>query len=442
MKRRRVGNSKPLAVYHQELLPAIKEFLPSRGLPLQSADSRYRWTDRLLAIMGVLMSWRSEPLLTDGFEACWQTLTDLYPTRRRAGHSYEGFRKALLRRSGDLLEMMQSALRRAMPAVAGGYWRIDGWLVMGVDGSRVNCPRTAANEAAFHCAGKPGTAPQQFVTTLLHVGTGLIWAWRRGGGKEAERHHLRQMLPTLPEGALLLADAGFTGYELLRALIAAGHPFVIRAGGNVRLLKKLGFTVREYADVVYLWPQDRRDEEPLVLRLVVLHDGRKAVHLLTSVLEASVLTDRQVGRMYRRRWGLEVFYRSLKQTMQKHTLRSRTPKGAAMELDWALVGLWLLGMMAVKRLVARGVAASQWSVAVALRLVRRVMAGRGSLQAARGLRGLGGARKDAYVRHGPKDSRPRPQKKKESPPKPPLVRTASDEERAMTKRFTAQNPAA
>lgn len=442
MKRRRHGSSKPLAVYQRELLPAIRQFLPARGLPLRSADKRRRWTNRLLAIMAVLMSWRSEPLLTDGFESCWQTLTDLYPTRRRAGHSYEGFRKALLRRSGDLLEAVIAALRTAMPAVAGGYWTIGGWLVMGVDGSRVNCPRTAANEAAFRCAGKPGTAPQQFVTTLLHVGTGLIWAWRRGGGKEAERAHLRSMAPALPEGSLLLADAGFTGYELLRELVDAGHQFLIRAGGNVRLLKKLGFYVREHADVVYLWPQDRRDEEPLVLRLVVLHDGRKAVHLLSSVLEASALTDRQAGRMYRRRWGLEVFYRSLKQTMQKHTLRSRTPQGAAMELDWALVGLWLLGVMAVKRLVARGVAASEWSVAAALRLVRRVMAGRGSLRAARGLRGLGEARKDAYVRQGPKDSRPRPQKKKESPPKPPLVRMASDDERALTKRLTAKNPAA
>ena len=135
---------------------------------------------------------------------------------------------------------------------------IEGRVVMGVDGTRVHCPRTAANEKEFGCAGKDKSPPQQFLTTLLHVGTGLIWSWRRGGGKDAERTHLRQMLDTLPPKSLLLADAGFTGYELFTELLAGGHSFIIRAGGNVRLLKKLGLWLREHDGIVYLWPARHR----------------------------------------------------------------------------------------------------------------------------------------------------------------------------------------
>lgn len=54
------------------------------------------------------------------------------------------------------------------------------------------------------------------------------------------------MVPELPPHALLVADAGFMGYEVWQTLLAAGPHFVIRVGANVRLLRQLGW-VREHA---------------------------------------------------------------------------------------------------------------------------------------------------------------------------------------------------
>ena len=442
MKRQRIGQSSSQRSYHRELLHAIGKFLPHAGLSLQSSDRRIRWTDRLLVMMALVMSWEAAPSLKDAFEACRHVLTGMYPTRRRVGHTYEGFIKALQNRSGRLLEIVAKALRSAVRSIARGYWEIEGWIVMGVDGSRINCPRTAANEKAFGCAGKDKTTPQQFLTTVLHVGTGLIWDWRRGGGKAAERNHLREMISTLPSKALLLADAGFTGYELLKELIQSDRSFIIRAGGNVRLLRKLGFAAREHAGIVYLWPQGQRRREPLVLRLVVVHDGRKAVYLLTDVLEESALSDRQVGQMYRRRWGIEVFYRSLKRTMQKHKMRSTSPGNGRVELDWAMVGLWMLGLMTVQRMIRRRVNSARWSVAQSLRVVRRVMSGRGGRQDAKDLCGLARALKDTYCRRRPKHARDWPHKKTETPPKPPEIRTARGKEKLKAQRFKRRKPAA
>jgi hypothetical protein len=73
------------------------------------------------------------------------------------------------------------------------------------------------------------------LTTLFHVGTGVPWAFVRGGAKDSERLHLRQMLKLLPQRVMLLADAGFTGYELLSALLGNGNSFILRVGANVRL---------------------------------------------------------------------------------------------------------------------------------------------------------------------------------------------------------------
>jgi len=442
MKRQRIGSSSCPRAYHRDLLHAIGKFLPHRGLTLQSDDDRVRWTDRLLVVTAMVMALQSATTLKDAFESCWHVVTGMYPTRRRAGHTYEGFIKALQKRSERLLEIVAQALRQAVRSVAGRYWKIDGWIVMGIDGSRIECPRTAANEAAFGCAGRNKTAPQQFVTTVLHVGTGLIWDWRRGGGKEAERNHLRQMIAALPSAAMLLADAGFTGYDLLRELLADGRSFIIRAGGNVTLLKKLGFAVREHEGIVYLWPQAHRGTEPLVLRLVTLHDGRKRVCLLTNVLEESQLSDRHVADMYRRRWGLEVFYRSFKRTLQKHKMHSVSPAKAQVELDWALAGLWMLGVMTVQRMNVCRTDPSRWSVAESLRVVRRVMSGRGGRKAAKDLHGLAFARKDTYCRTRPKQARDWPQKKTQHPPGPPKTRTASARERQSAQRFRENKHAA
>ena len=124
-----------------------------------------------------------------------------------------------------------------------------------------------------------------WLTLFWHVGTGLPWAWRTGPSDSSERQHLQEMLAELPENTLIAADAGFVGYEFWRAVMEAGHSFVIRAGANVRLLKKLGYA-REYDQTIYLWPNAvaKKELPPLVLRAVWVHDGKQPMCLVTNVL--------------------------------------------------------------------------------------------------------------------------------------------------------------
>jgi len=332
-----------------------------------------------------------------------------------------------------LLALLGTHLRRKVECVAGSCWRWKGWVVMAVDGTRIDCPRTPANERAFGCAGKPGTGPQMLLTTLYHLATGLPWAWRRSAGNDSERGHLLEMLPLLPPETLLIADAGFVGYAMLCLLLVAGHHFVMRVGCNVRLLRKLGFDVLEEGDTVYLWPQGlRRTHPPLTLRLVRVQAGRRTMTLLTSVLDRCRLRDADVVELYRRRWGIELLYRSLKQTLRRRKMLSGVPEHAELELDWAMVGLWLLGLMTAKaagREVRRG---RPWSLAAALSVVRGAMRRLGVARAAGGLRRqLRLAVRDRYVRHRPKEARYWPRKKNEHPPGAAKIRTATHAERQL-----------
>jgi hypothetical protein len=48
-----------------------------------------------------------------------------------------------------------------------------------------------------------------WVTALVHLTTGIPWAWWLGRGNASEHDHLRRMIPTLPGRALVVADAGY-----------------------------------------------------------------------------------------------------------------------------------------------------------------------------------------------------------------------------------------
>ena len=425
--------------YHTQLRAAMRLHLPASGLPLICGDGRVRWSDRLLVIAAVLMAWHPAGTLREAFAAGREAVVAMYPTRKRPGTHLAGFLKALQTRSADVLTRLVAELRRKTQQHSAKCWRFKEWVVLGVDGSRINCPRSAANEQAFGCAGRSKTAPQQLLVTLFHVASGLPWAWRRARGDGSERGLLREMLPELPERTLLLADAGFTGYELLRDLNAARHAFVVRAGRNVPLLKDLGCAVRQHDSLVSLWPLDQRRQPPLTLRLVTLRRGGKRAAVLTNVLDEAELSDAEIGRLYSQRWTIEVMYRSLKQTMGKRTLRSDAPAAAGVELDWAMVGLWLLGLMTV----AQAGLSRAWSPARALQAVRTAMRRARQRGGARRLaRELRRAVQDGYRRTKSKTARGWPHKKTERPPGLPRIRMATSEEVTAAQRLNDAKPAA
>jgi hypothetical protein len=304
----------------------------------------------------------------------------------------------------------------------------------------VECPRTAANENELKCAGKKRTGPQLFVTTLLHVGTGVPWDFRIGPGTASERRHLEEMLADLPPQSLVVADAGFTGYEFYRHRAAAQQSFLLRVGSNVRLLRELGYFEQEGRDTVYLWPERNADQPPVAPCLIERCDGNKKMYLATNVLDKKALTAESAGVLYEMRWGVEVFFRWLKQTLEKRRMLSRTPEAAKCELTWALLGLWLLGLMTAGEILARGGDPLRWSAAKARQRVRRSR--RRVLRRGRqdgGLaRDLARAVKDGYTRGGSKKARDWPHKKTEKPPGEPKIHSATAGQRKAAKRVKAK----
>ena len=343
-----------------------------RGGRGDSDAARMRGATPAWCAVAWLWVWFDEPTLTKRFAKSVKIGRRLF--RGVPKVSYQAFLKLLGRHTAAAWTLLRPRLRGRMQTALSAHFEVAGFPTFGVDGSRLGLARTASNEARFSPASakkpkrrqakrgrksrsrRPSAAararrarnqqansPPLWLTTMWHAGTGLPWDWRIGPSDSSARVHLLEMLDELPAHALVTGDAGFAGYESWKAILDRGRHFVIRVGGNVRLLKRLG-VARESANTVDLWPDkvSQRNEPPLVLRLVVLHDGHQPWFLVTSVLEQSKLTDAHVARIDRARWGVEVFYRHFQQTFGRRKLRSHAAANVETEAHWSLLGLWAM----------------------------------------------------------------------------------------------------
>lgn len=377
------------------------------------------WSASVLALGAVLMSWDAAPTLAQRFESVLGVLDHALPRRRRAGRTYQGFAKALTTRSRSVLGTLVPHLRTLTEHAAGKSWRFGEFIPIGVDGSKIDAPRTTANEA-LGLAGKDKCGPQMVLLFMVHLGCMLPWAWKAGGARDSERSLLRTLLDQLPERTLLVADAGFTGFDLLSDLKGRGTSFLIRVGKSVRLLRELGFYRRQGRSTVYLWPDGKHDKPPLVLRLIRLG----SVCLITDVTDPRRLSAKAAAELYRRRWGLEVAFRTLKQTLQRRKVRSCIPARARAELDWSVAGLWALTLLGVRSIRAAGCPLRRLSAAGVLAAVRHAAHARPSDRAL--AHRLRRCVLDRAVRTGRKAAYRWPHKKNPPPPGEPTITTASD----------------
>lgn len=431
----------PLVINHQTIKQVIDWLLAPSVFASLPGRSQATWKPRMLAAAALLWATSELSTLHERFAQARKIIKKVFRWQPAPGMSYQGFLKMLGQWQPELLSAVVPHLREQMQEVQPAQWETAGYAVFAGDGSRVALARSASLEATFApqrrqprarhrkkpsairrapkkqaaaSRQKKANSPQLWLTLLWHVGSGLPWAWRTGPSGSSERDQLVAMVPELPAQALIVADAGFVGYDFWQALLTAGHHFVIRVGANVRLVRQLGWT-REHAQVVYLWPDQaaRKCQPPLVLRLVVVHDGKQPVYLVTN-LPKTCLSDRQVATIYGARWGIEVFFRTFKQTFGCRKLRSRSAPNAQLELEWSLVGLWGVCLLGGRELNESGPEPARLSPAAAIHAFQRTLREyrvRPETHAETLWTQLRLARLDTYQRRSSKMSRAYPRKK-------------------------------
>jgi hypothetical protein len=438
-----IGRGGSVEGYRHPVLNLMSPYLAD--LSDQGDPAARRWTPRRAAWAAVLMACEASHPLFIRLQNILPSLQEDFTGVRAPGTTYNGLIKALLRQAPTLPPAFRTRLREHVRQALDAVPRVHGWTLLAVDGSKEELPRTGANEQAFGIADN-GRCPQSLLSVIVEVHTGLAWDWRIDAARGSEKDHLRQMAPDLPAGPdfLLLADANYVGYDLWATLAEAGRWFLIRVGGNVRLLTGLfpdAQVVREGRSV-WVWPQGQQGHAPpLQLRLIQVGTRKSPVWLLTNVLEEKRLTVRDAGEIYRLRWGAETYYRGFKRTLGWFKLRSRSGERAKVELEWALIACTLLGLVGVREVVQKRQDPGRLSLAGVVHALRQALRGVTGGSPARRLQELrerlAGSLKDTYQRRAAKRSRHRPRTKstpKAHRLKPPQRRraTAKEKRRART----------
>ena len=376
-RRRRRQSGRP-ATNNQSLRKLLEWLLPDDCIFSSiKFHGNIKWLPSCLVWLALCWAWSEVRQLTDAFADAVTMCQKLFACTPLS--TYQGFMGAIVVWTPKMMPILCGVLQQRMEQTASKFWRIDGWVPIAFDGSRSTAPRTLANEAAL-CAGNYGQGktakyrkkkskgmrrkrneqnktqpqePQAWITMMWHMGLRLPWSWRLGPSNSSERDHVIDMVrgQAFPKKTLFCGDAGFIGYPLWACLLECGHDFLVRVGANVYLLtERAGCTFEKCGDFVLCWPKAAMDAKlpPLRLRLLHVRLGKTMVWLLTSVRDRHQLTAQAVVRFYKMRWGVEVEFRGLKQTLDRAKLRSRNDRRLLAELGWSILAMAVAELLAFK----------------------------------------------------------------------------------------------
>jgi hypothetical protein len=386
------------------------------------------------------MTWCCGDSQPERFETAKAFCIACLPKRRRPGQTVQGFQKALRRLPMGVLRAVATGVRKMLASRLSSRWFDQGFIGIGCDGSRVECPRTTELEQRLGRANKDRAAPSIWITALVHLRLGLPWAWRIGKGTASERSHLVQMVDLLPPAALLIADAGYFGFELARELVAKEVRFLLRMSSNVTLYTEELVVMERFREgLVYYFP-GKKDKQsgPLLLRLIRVRGKKKKndVWLLTNVHEPKRLSADTAAKFYRWRWENEGQFRAYKRTLAKVKMVSRSVRLVHREAEGSLLALQLMlaqGVLA-QRPVANGAAELVCSPRKVLLAIRQEMYGRLRRGHAQYYERLQEARRERRDRTSAKANRAWPRRKPHKAPKPPKILKLTAEKKARISR--------
>jgi hypothetical protein len=403
-----------------------------------------RWDLQPLALIMMAMTWAVGDSQSEGFEKARGFYVACYRARRRPGKTLVGFQKALGRVPMRQLRALAAGVRQEIHARLGTRRLVDGFEPMGCDGSRIECPRTVELERGLGQAGKKDAAPTVWLTALVHLPTGLLWSWRLGPGGAAEQVHLRHLLGTLSPEALIICDAAYMGFELVREVLGSGRSFLFRMSSRVHLYTLEEASLKDWTEgPVLYWPGYAQDQglAPIRCRLIRVPAKGKGkgsvkrdVWLLTDVLDPARLSVATAAKFYRWRWRNEGLFRTYKRTIKKLKLASRTVRLVHREAELSLLATQILLAHADLALRPETMATTGEPVISPRKIlieIRREIDAAARREVKSYRQRLDGCRAEDRKQTSPKATREWPRRKPHKPPKPPILHTLNEEQKIL-----------
>jgi hypothetical protein len=220
-----------------------------------------------------------------------------------------------------------------------------------VDGTTCSMPDTPANQKEWPQtkAQKPGCGfPFVKIVGLFTLAEGVLTHWEEGNKHDHEITLFRRLWNHLVSGDILLGDTAFGSFAAIAALLVKGvdciTPVHQARSVDFRKGKRLG-----KKDHLVTWTKPvarskawskadwRKLPGTLTVREVEIRIDvpgfRSQSYILsTTLLDPVLWPAEKLGRIYFKRWSVELFFRDIKTSMGMDILRCKTPDMVRKEL--------------------------------------------------------------------------------------------------------------
>ncbi len=282
----------------------------------------------------------------------------------------------------------------ATETTAGAFYR--GWRLVAVDGTTFDVPDSVANVAVdgttfdvpdsvanvgyFGRPGSPrgegaGAFPQVRVAGLGECGTHAIFAAEMGPLAVHETELARRLLGHLRTGMLLIADRGFTGFDLWRAAAATGADLLWRVKNAAVLPVVEQLADGSYLSHIYAARDKHRHADPATVRVIeyTLAGSATVYRLITTITDPVQAPALDLAGLYAQRWEFETSLDELKthQGAPRMVLRSHTPGGVQQEVYGFLLVHYAIRTLMHQAALDAGTDPDRISFTRTLRLARR-----------------------------------------------------------------------
>ena len=154
---------------------------------------------------------------------------------------------------------------------------------------------------------------------------------------ESEMERMRQILPQIPEGTLVLGDRLYASVQLFELLSAAKLFGLFRRNAKLGLRKLQRLSRQRFeGGILEDWLVEAGSGQTApkqILRWVRFQDKRGVVYeLLTNVLDPGGLRPMEAMELYPCRWDVERLFYDLKEVLNLHCFYAANPNAVAMQV--------------------------------------------------------------------------------------------------------------
>jgi hypothetical protein len=154
-----------------------------------------------------------------------------------------------------------------------------------------------------------------------------------------------------PEGAMLIFDRGCNGYEWFHALTLQRVHFVTRMKENASCVVVQSRSIPDSscvraAEIIVFTKQAAKDEDRFFRRVVWWdEEGQREFVYLTNHLDLDAAT---VAAIYKARWHVELFFKSIKQNLRIKTFVGTSANALKIQIWTALIALLLVRFLELR----------------------------------------------------------------------------------------------